>query len=307
MEDFDKVMAALAERGSPDGWLRQLGPAHLACFEPGGDTLIVAFERTDQLNRGPRKGDTLGQEVGARSGHAHLTLLSAGQTWFRDDAVHDFFDALVDSDFFDDFDRVLFIGSGSEGFAAATYSVTCPGALILLLAPHASQTPARAGWDQRFPEARRLDFTHRYGFAPDNAEAALRGVVLYDPASREDSMHAQLFHRGHTRPYRLRHVSSDIDLRLRELDLLHPLIETVLQDGMRPVDLFGVLRGRRAGINHALRVVARLDRGGSELRVAIACRAGLDIQDHPKLRARYDRALSALQREGRSLPARRAA
>lgn len=305
MEDFDKVAAAMAERGTQDGWIRHLGSAHLAMFEPGEDTLIVAFERADQLSRGPRKGLTLGQELADRNGHAHLTLLSSGQTWFRDDAVHGFFDDLADGDFFDAFDQVLFYGEGAEGFAAATYSVTCPGALVLLLAPHASQTPARTGWDQRFAHARRLDFTHRYGFAPDNAEAALRGVVLYDPAAREDAMHAQLFHRGHTRPYRLRHVGSDIELRLRELDLFHPLIDAVLDEAMRPVDLFRVLRGRRAGVNHVLRVVSRLDRGASELRVAIACRAGLEIKDHPKLRARYDRAMQALQRDGQTLPPQR--
>lgn len=295
---------SLAARTPDDGWVRALGDGHLAQYVPGSDVLIVTFERADQLDRGARKGTTLGEDAQAVHGVAQLSLISDGQTWFRDAAVHDLFDGLIEDGFFDAFEFVLFYGAGSEGFAAGAYSIAAPGAAVLLLAPHASQTPARAVWDQRFTAARRLDFTHRYAFAPDNTEAALRGVVLYDPAMREDAMHAQLFHRGNTRPYRLRHVGTDIEQRLIESDLLMPLIGLVLQENMRPVDLYALLRGRRTFVPHAVRVLSRLDRGGSELRIALTCRYGLDIKDHAKLRARYDQALSALQREGRSLPPR---
>ena len=52
-----------------------------------------------------------------------LSLIADGATWFRDAALHRFFDRLIDEDFFESFDRVIFLGAGPMcGYAAAAYS-----------------------------------------------------------------------------------------------------------------------------------------------------------------------------------------
>lgn len=52
-----------------------------------------------------------------------LSLISEGDTWFRDPAVYRYFDRLVDDRFFEGFDEVLFFGAGPCGYAAAAFSV----------------------------------------------------------------------------------------------------------------------------------------------------------------------------------------
>ena len=55
---------------------------------------------------------------------------------------------------------------------------------------------------------RRLDFTSRYGYAPDMLDAAGKAFVLYDPMDRLDAMHAALFARPNVTLLRLRHMGA---------------------------------------------------------------------------------------------------
>ena len=117
----------------------------------------------------------LGAEHRAAGGWSHLCLIAEGDTWFRDPAVYAYFDRLVDDAFFEDFDHVLFYGAGMAGYAACAYSVAAPGAQVLALNPRATLDPAAGRWDDRDRAARRLDFTSRYGYAPDMLEGAAQG------------------------------------------------------------------------------------------------------------------------------------
>jgi hypothetical protein len=59
--------------------------------------------------------------------------------------------------------------------------VAAPGARVLAFRPLATLDPAVAGWDDRFPQARRRDWTSRYGFAPAMLDAAAGAAILHDP------------------------------------------------------------------------------------------------------------------------------
>jgi hypothetical protein len=43
----------------------------------------------------------------------------------------------VDDGFFDEFEQVIFYGSGSSGYAAAAFSVAAPGATVIAVQPQA--------------------------------------------------------------------------------------------------------------------------------------------------------------------------
>ena len=52
---------------------------------------------------------------------------------------------------------------------------------------------AATEWDDRFPSARRIDFSGRYSDAAHLLDAADTALLLYDPEEKEDAMHASLF------------------------------------------------------------------------------------------------------------------
>ena len=129
-------------------------------FLDNAPTLLVTFDNY-KAARGRPKHLPMGMQLADECDWSHLCLLSEARPWYRDPAVYAYFDRLVDDGFFERFDRVLFYGSGASGYAAAAYSVTSPGARVLLLNPVAKLNPALAGWDSRHTHARHLDFTSR--------------------------------------------------------------------------------------------------------------------------------------------------
>lgn len=175
-----------------DGYFEPLGAAHFAFFVDQGPVLLVSFETLGAIRaRKDQMPEAL--QVALPNGWSHLCLIAEGETWYRDPAVWGYFDRLVDEAFFEDFDRVLFFGAGMGGYGAAAFSVTAPGANVLALAPRATLDPRHAGWDPRHRAARRLDFSGRYGYAPDLAAAAAQITLIADPLEPQDAMHAALF------------------------------------------------------------------------------------------------------------------
>ncbi len=166
----------------------------------------------------------LGWEMAERHGWSQLCILAHSETWFRHRAVYMFFDRLVDEGFFDEYDQVVFYGSGSCGYAAAAYSVAAPGATVIALQPQATLDPRVTEWDPRFDHMRRVSFTDRYGYAPDMLDAAERAFVLYDPEETADAMHAALFTRPNVTKLRCRYLDGEIEAFLRRMQILQPLL-----------------------------------------------------------------------------------
>jgi hypothetical protein len=181
--------------GEELGYFQPLGARHAAFFLDDGPVLLVTFETAERIRADDDSQMPLGFRIARGQGWSHLCLIAKGPTWYRDPAVWAYFDRLVDDAFFEDFERVVFYGAGMGGYAAAAFSVAAPGATVLAMAPQATLAPDLAGWDPRFMRHRRLDFSSRYGFAPDMTEGASAVYVVYDPARLQDAMHAALFNR----------------------------------------------------------------------------------------------------------------
>ena len=118
-----------------DGYLQFLGPRHLTTFVEAGTTLLVTFETAQGIETLSGHAHPLGWEMVTQAGWSHLSVISQGDTWFRDKAVYAYFDRLADDGFLDEFERVVFYGAGPCGYAAAAFSVTAPGARVLLIQP----------------------------------------------------------------------------------------------------------------------------------------------------------------------------
>lgn len=294
--------ARIERIGEEAGHFQWLGANHAAFFLDESPTLIVTFEtvaaiRTHQPGQLP-----LGYHVAKGRGWSHLCLIARRDTWYRDPAVFAYFDRLVDDAFFEDFDHVVFWGDGMAGYAAAAFSVTAPGATVILGAPQATLDPRIAGWDPRYAEMRRTSFTDRYGFAPDMTEGAGRVYVIFDPEQTLDAMHAALFARPHVTLLPCRNLGRNVGEALDHMRIL-PSVLAAAATGTFDERLFRIFyRARRNYRPYLRNVLARLDQDGRARLAALLCRNVIGRLDAPKFRTRLKQLESQLAAAGERLP-----
>ena len=255
-------LTALAELSEENGHFQPLGKKHFSSYIAGSETLLVTFESYDGIQRISPNAHPLGWEVAKVLGWSSLSVMSDGQSWFRDREVYAYFDDLIDDGFFEEFDNVVFYGAGPCGYAAAAYSIAAPGARVLALQPQATHDPRVAEWDERFIRQRRLDFTSRYGYAPDMIDAAQEAFVIYDPEELEDAMHAALFTRPNVHKLRLRHAGGALQFSLRNMKILSRLIALGGTGRLTPEIFAKLARARREDRQYLRNLLRHLDDKG---------------------------------------------
>lgn len=211
------------------GHAEPVGPDHTALFIDAGRTLLVSFETVVGVRKGNDGLAPMGWDFVKSHGWSSLTLLADAEIdWFRHPAVFGYFDRLIDDGFFDDFDQILFYGAGPAGYAAAAFSVAAPDANVLLVQPQATLAADKTPWDRRFPNARRLDFRTRFGYAPDMLDTAQQVWVIHDPSVIEDAMHASLFLGENTTHLTCPYAGPRADHALTSMDVLPDLIDMAM-------------------------------------------------------------------------------
>lgn len=288
-------LSKLREIGESHGFYSSLGRDHAAVFvEESHDVLFVAFETLFGIRSANETGMPMAFDICGRRGWSHLSLIAEKQDWFRSRHVWNYIDRLVDYGFFEDFDKVVFYGAGLCGYAAAAFSVAAPGSSVILVSPQATLERSRTEWDSRFPNARRLDFTSRYGYAPEMVEAADQVFVIYDPDEIEDAMHASLFRGPNVHRHRYRRGSAGaIDADLRGLGLVAAMAEAATRGRLTPASLAAQLRNRRYHVPYLRALLARvLAEDRPELTVML-CKAVLKDRPIP----RFQHHLEAAERK----------
>ncbi len=290
-------LAIMDEIGEEAGYFQPLGARHSAFFSDQGPVLLVSFETMAGI-RGAGGGQMpLGYQIAAPRGWSSLTIVAHDDSWYRDPAVWGYFDRLTDDAFFEDFDRVVFYGAGMGGYGAAAFSVVAPGATVLALAPQASLDLGVAEWDKRFPAARRLDFTSRFGFAPDMVEGAERVFLLYDPLIQVDAVHVAFFRGPHVTRLRANHIGRDPQAELARMGLLRPLLDAACAGTLTQRQFARLWRARRTHPQYLGRLVGRVQTSGNVPRLVRVLRAALEKVDHPQLRAALAKAEETLARQ----------
>lgn len=287
-------LSRLDELGDEVGRFENLGRHHAALHAKGDNTLLVSFEAVDVIRDAGGAQRPFGLEVAQANGWSSLSLITMGTTWFRDADVWHFFDTQIDEDFFETFDRVVFFGAGMCGYAAAAFSVSAPGSTVVVVAPQATLDPAIADWDGRFARSRRLDFTTRYGFAPDMIEGAAQGFVVYDPSRKLDAMHAALFTRPHVTKLRARWLGKDTARDLADMGVLSPMIVAACRGTLSTTAFYNLLRKRRGYILYLLRLSLRTEALERPRLTAIVASFALRFCNTDRLRQSLARAKAAL-------------
>ncbi len=276
-----------------DGDFLQLGERHWAFFAEERPLLLVTFEDIASVRESE---DKLPQHfaLAKARGWSLMTIFCDGETWWRDPAVFDYFDRLSDDGFLEAFDRVVFYGAGMAGYAAAAFSIAAPGAELVLVAPRATQDPARTGWDTRHRAARRIDFTDRYGYAPDMIESAEKVWLIHDPLNPPDAMHAALFQRPWVTPLFARHTGEATEDALTEMQALDRILEAVMEKRFSPEFFAWLWRGRRSNADYLRSILSEARLTGHPKREAKICRSVTARLNAP----RFARRLAELTGEG---------
>ncbi|MEO0750734.1 MAG: phosphoadenosine phosphosulfate reductase [Pseudomonadota bacterium] len=285
----------LDDLAGEDGYCEPLGPDHAALLIEKKPTLLVTFETRDSILAGGQMGQLTAWPMTEALGWSHMALLSNAETWFRDPHVVAYFDRLIDDGFFDDFEEVLFYGQGPCGYAACAFSVASPGARVLALQPQASLTPRRAGWDDRFPRARGLDFTTRFGYAPDMLEAADHAWIVYNSDRTLDAMHASLFARDNTTLVRTRFLGDDLQDAFLRMGVLYRMLAQISSGKLTHARLGRLLRARRTDGGYLSNAMLHLERRGQFGRMKTMCEAVLLEQEMRPIRRGLIRAMRALE------------
>lgn len=301
---------ALEDAGERGGFYHRLGDAHAVLFlendsnifDTEASTLFVSFAEAGEDDLSFADVCPVGCELHKNSGYAQLCFVSEGRTWFRDDAIYALFDQMVDEEFFEGFDQIIFYGAGAGGYAAAAFSVAAPGSIVLAFNPQATLNADDAVWDTRFPEARRLDFVSRYGYAPYMSDGAERVYVFFDPYQKLDTMHAMLFRGDHVSHMRCRFMGSDTEQGLQSCGVLLNLIAGASNGTLTPLVFYNLIRNRKNDAFYLRRLVEQSRKMKRPYLTAMATRKVLQQTTGRFFRRALQDAMKQLTVQGRTLP-----
>lgn len=271
-DDADTHFNKLIADAGTTGFFTRLGPDHCAHFTEGTGTLLVCFEHLDALQRADRDGLGLGRQVQARTGSPQLTVLTTRTHGFRDAAVIDFFDRLVDDSFFEGFERIVFFGARATGHAAACFSVAALGAELVLIQPKSTSTPSPSADVDTIINHPISDLTNRYANAPQMARTAARALILLDPHVRANVVHASRFEGDQTDHLHLPHLGEDGEAALEAAGLIGPLLDLVVTGQPSTSEIARLLRPRRQTPAYMRGVLGAIDVSKRPARAGIVAR-----------------------------------
>jgi len=268
----DEMHALLRDDLGSEGFQTALDENHMVTYIARGPKLLVTFETVEETLRISKNGLPIGLDFAEDKNWSLMHFSATAESWFRIKQVYDFIDELVDDCFFEEFDQVMFYGSAMGAYAACAFSVAAPNSTVMAIAPQATLDTERAGWDMRFPDAKRLIFNDRYGYAPDMLEGANKAYILFDPYKPLDHVHASLFNGPNVIRLKCRHLDGLIELALREMDALHQIIERAAEDSLDQASFYTLLRRRRNHVRYLRTLLHALGKRNRPLRVALLCK-----------------------------------
>ena len=288
---------SLVQIGKKEGFFEELGKEHSALFVEREDTLIVTFENLDHVFDRGEDRMPWGYDFVKSRGWSMLGLMAHDWTWYRDDAVFDFFDRLRDEGFFKRFKTVVFYGASMGAYAACVFSSAAPGATVICISPQATLSRDVTSWETRYRKARRRDFTGRYSYAPEMIRNAGAVHMFFDPTAPLDAMHAALFQGGGVIKYNCRFMGHRIASLWLRMAVLKPVIVGCVEGNMAPAEFYGMLRVRKENPRYQKEMLARIKALDRPALLARYCQAVLDTRRAPVFRRELNGALKALGRK----------
>lgn len=275
----------LRAHGDEHGHFHGIGDNHSVLFVDQSPNLIVTFEDASKIEPTSNEAQLMGVQLLEGNDHSLLSIISHEESPFHEPALFHYFDRLVDDGFFEDFDKVLFLGCDLGAYAAAAYSVTSPQATVIAIDPIATLDAELTPWETRYPKFKRTRFTDRYGFAPQMASTAQDVFVLYDPSNIQTSMHAALFYAPNTHRIACRHMTDAASI-LWAADILSHPVRAFFTKTLRPNMFHKILKFRQTQRRYLRGLEAKLSSKGHFKLALQLCNAVIEIRPLPYFRNR---------------------
>lgn len=288
--------ARLTEIGRQEGFFEELGQQHSALFVRRGKTLVVTFDNLDHVYERGEDRMPWGFSYTQSRNWSVLGLMAHDWTWYRDEAVFDFFDRLRDSGFFQEFDKVVFYGASMGAYAASVFSSAAPGATVICISPQATLDRDLTSWETRYKKVWRRNFEDRYGYGPELIASADKAFIFFDPLAPLDAMHAALYQSPNVTKFKCRFMGHRIASLWMAMGVLKPVVEGCVDGTLNTTEFYRLMR-RRHDTSRFQREM--LDRLRNQKRYALLvryCRHVLSKRRAPKFRQEMKQALKMLER-----------
>ena len=271
--DANEWLAEIDDLCEEHGFFEQLGRSHCAGFLEAGNNLLVTFENAERVRAHHPDAEPRGFDYVRHEGWSHLAIYSFSESWFRDKAIYEFFDRLIDDGFFEDFQNVVFYGGdGGAAYAAAAYSVAATQATVIALRPQATLDARWTSWDDRYNSARKQSFTDRYGYAPEMIDGAGKVFIVYDPHEPLDACHAALFRKPDVTHVPCPLFGTNLDLALDRLGIQDVIIKLAMDGRLDGQRFRQLLRARRYDLTYVRNLVDHLIKADRRASAAAICR-----------------------------------
>ena len=293
------------------GFAHDLGPDHHIFFQETDknvfdskkSVLLVSFVEFSGEEEYLEDICPTSYELRERCGWSQMTIISRKRTWFRAAEIYSFFDKLDTLGFFDDYDQVIFTGSQAAGYAAAIYSVSAPGATVMLFSPMATADPERAPWDPRLSADTHADKCLQYRFAPKMLAAAREVFVFYDPKIELDAHHTEMFTQDFVQKFQCRLMGKDVAFGLSQTDMFLRVVEAAGAENLNAKSFSRIFRTRHKDRSYLRRLVSSTSDRKSPVVTALTARAALKIYDARYFRKALNKAEKKLEEMSLTLPA----
>lgn len=282
---FDQWRAHLHALGADEGFYEELGTQHTALYLERGRTLIVTFENLDHVYERGVGRLPWGHAYVRDRDYSMLGLMAHDWTWYRDDAVFDFFDNLRDTGFFSRFERVVFYGASMGAYAAAAFCSACPGADVIAISPQATLDRDIASWETRYRKGWVRDWTGRYAYGPDELRAARRFYMFWDPHAQLDAMHASLYRGDNVARFRCRFMGHRIASLWQNLGILRPIIDGCIDGTLDRARFHALIAARKDSGRYQRELLGQVKARGKPRLAAALCEYVLDKRRAPHFRA----------------------
>ena len=275
---------------------------HSALYIESGRTLVVTFDNLDHVLDNSADRLPWGFNFIQSRGWSMLGMMAHGWTWYRDDAVFDFFDELRDTGFFDKFDNVIFYGASMGGYAAGAFSSAVPNAKVIMISPQATLARDIVPWETRYKRAGALTFDGRYSFAPESVSNIKSAYLVYDPTMDLDRMHADLFLSNNVQKLNCRFMGHRIASAMHEMGILKDFVERVVEDRFDNQVFYKTLRRRKSYTRYLKSLLSNLQEKDKHYFSATVCSYYLLKWKGPHFRHALDKSLAEIYKSGGKIP-----
>lgn len=261
--DMPKWLASLDQPSSQYWFYENHHSFALQHTERKSGTLYVGFDNLTNVRSKTRMRDPWGYGFAEKSNWSFLGIMAFDEHWFREPLLFDRLQRLAQEGFFRRYDKVIFSGTSMGGYGACAFSSLAPGSIIVVFSPQSTLDPGIAGWDPRYPEGSRADWSGPYSDATKEIQAAKRVWIVYDPYADLDRKHAERFQGDnitHLKARRSDHFGMQL---MRRTGTLSTFVHECVDESMAPSRFYQLYREGRYYRTYLKNLVEKIVKNGN--------------------------------------------